>query len=622
MIRIFKYLKSHYIHIALIVALLFLQAFGELSLPDYMSRIVNVGIQQGGIESALIKAMRAEEYEKFKLILDDTEEKLFQDNYTLMDSTSGTDYVDEYPALTSGSAYILTGEDEASLMELEAMLEKRLPVLYALENYKSGEGSQMPIGIPAGADIFGALKMMPDEQVKALVDKFDAQMSIMPSEMTRQGALQYVRGEYEALGSDLDSIRSSYILKTGLLMVAIAFLSMFAAVCVTYLSARTASALGSVLRDKVFTKVTTFSNTEFDSFSTASLITRTTNDISQVQNIMVMMLRMVIYSPILGIGGIIKALGTNMSMAWIILLGVVSIMVLVGSLFAVAMPRFKKVQLLVDKVNKVMRESLVGMLIIRAFNTEALEEKKFDDTNSELTKVNLFVSRAMSGMMPIMMLIMNGVMLLIIWVGAKEIDLGNIRVGDMMAFMQYAMQIIMSFLMLSMVSIMLPRAAVSADRVMEVIEKDSSIIDPVKAEKFSDELRGQVEFREVYFRYHGADEDVLRNISFTAMPGEVTAFIGSTGSGKSTLINLIPRFYDVTAGSVMVDGKDVRNVSLKDLRDKIGYVPQKGVLFSGTIGATSSTGQAASLKMRFRRLRGSQGARSSSLRRRTPTIQE
>lgn len=583
MIRIFRYLKSHYIHIALIVVLLFLQAFGELSLPDYMSRIVNVGIQQGGIESALIEAMRADEYDKLKLILDDSEEELFLNNYTLMDSTSGIDYKDEYPALASGSAYILTGKDETSLAELTAMLEKRLPVLYALENYKSGEGSTMPIGIPISTDIFEALKMMSDEQVRNLIGNFDAQMSVMPSEMTRQGALAYVRGEYEALGADLDSIRSSYILKTGLMMVLIAFLSMFAAVCVTYLSARTASALGSVLRDKVFTKVTTFSNTEFDSFSTASLITRTTNDISQVQNIMVMMLRMVIYSPILGIGGIIKALGTNMSMAWIILLGVVSIMVLVGSLFAVAMPRFKKVQLLVDKVNKVMRESLVGMLIIRAFNTEALEEKKFDDTNSELTKVNLFVSRAMSGMMPVMMLIMNGVMLLIIWVGAKEIDLGNIRVGDMMAFMQYAMQIIMSFLMLSMVSIMLPRAAVSADRVMEVIEKDSSIVDPSEPQKFNDELKGQVEFRDVYFRYHGAEEDVLRNISFKAKPGEVTAFIGSTGSGKSTLINLFPRFYDATSGSVLIDGTDVRKVSMKDLREKIGYVPQKGILFSGTI---------------------------------------
>jgi ATP-binding cassette subfamily B protein len=591
MLKLFRYLKKFAPHIALIVVLLYVQAMSELSLPDYMSRIVNVGIQQGGISSARIEAIRESEYEKLGIFLTDEEADLFEENYTRLEAGNLTGeeretYLAKYPILRTEPIYVLTGTDEGRLDELETVLSKKLLILFGIEQGSSSEnpmGAGLPIDLPPGVDPFDVLGRLPQEQIDSLIADFDTKMSVLPQNMASQGAIQYIKSEYAVLGMDTGSIQSGYIFRTGFFMVMVALLSMAAAVSVVYLSAKTAAGLGTILRQKVFRKVTTFSNAEFDSFSTASLITRSTNDISQVQNLMVMLLRMVFYAPILGVGGIIKALNTNVSMAWVILVGVVSVLVLVIVMFSVAMPKFKKVQKLVDKVNQVMRESLVGMLIIRAFNTERYEEKKFDDTNNELTRVNLFINRAMSGMMPLMMLIMNGVTLLIIWVGSKEVDLGTIQVGDMMAFMQYAMQIIMSFLMLSMVSIMLPRASVSAQRIVEVLDKEVSIEDPEEPVSFRTDTKGRLEFRDVSFRYGGAEEDVLKDVSFTAEPGEVTAFIGSTGSGKSTLINLIPRFYDVTKGQILLDGVDIRKVAMEKLRGKIGYVPQKGVLFSGTI---------------------------------------
>lgn len=445
--------------------------------------------------------------------------------------------------------------------------------------------------LPEGADPFELLKSLPEEQLDQIKIQIDEQFVNLPENMISQSATNYIKAEYEAIGIDISKTQSSYILSIGGIMLLIALLGMVASIIVGFLSARVAASLGRNLRDKVFEKVTSFSNAEFDNFSTASLITRSTNDIQQVQQFMVMLLRMVFYAPILGVGGVIRAINTNTSMAWIVALGVAAILILIISLFSIAMPKFKALQKLVDKVNLVMRESLNGTLVIRAFNTQKHEEGKFDKANKDLTKTNLFVSRLMVTMMPSMMLIMNGVMLLIVWVGAHQIEQGAIQVGDMMAFIQYAMQIIMSFLMLSMVSMILPRASVSAQRIAEILDQDIIVKDPDNPKEFNKNLKGLLEFKNVSFKYPGAEECVLKNINFTARPGETTAFIGSTGSGKSTLINLIPRFYDVTEGEILLDNINIKEVSLYHLREKIGYVPQKGILFTGTIESNIKYGE-------------------------------
>ena len=405
----------------------------------------------------------------------------------------------------------------------------------------------------------------------------------MPESIVTQRAVLYVKDEYKAIGMDTDALQNQYVLLAGAKMLGGALLSMAVTILVSLLAARVAAALGQELRGRVFRRVVDFSNAEFDRFSTASLITRSTNDIQQIQMLFVMLLRIVFYAPIMGVGGVVKVLNTNTSMAWIIGVAVLAIIAVVLVLFAVAMPKFNLMQKLVDKLNLVTREILTGLPVIRAFSTEKHEEERFDTANKNLTKTGLFVNRAMSCMMPVMMLIMNGVSLLIVWNGGHGIQNGDMQIGDMMAFIQYTMQIVMSFLMICMMSIMWPRASVSAKRIEEVIETEPSIRDPQRPLPFDETKKGLVEFQNVSFRYPGADENVLENISFTAKPGETTAFIGSTGSGKSTLINLIPRFYDVSEGQILVDGTDIRQVNQHDLRSRIGYVPQKGVLFSGTI---------------------------------------
>jgi ATP-binding cassette subfamily B protein len=456
---------------------------------------------------------------------------------------------------------------------------------------EGNKGENPFANFPEGTDPFVLLEDLPKEQLDGMKIKIDEQFKNLPENMVTQSAINYIRSEYEAIGIKIEKTQSNYILYIGGIMILIALLGMVASIIVGFLSARVAASLGRNLRYKVFEKVTSFSNAEFDNFSTASLITRSTNDIQQVQQFMVMLLRMVFYAPILGVGGVIRAINTNTSMAWIVAVGVIAILTLVITLFSVAMPKFKIVQKLVDKVNLVMREALNGTLVIRAFNTQRFEEKKFDNANKDLTKTNLFVSRLMVTMMPTMMLIMNGIMLLIVWVGAHEIDKGAIQVGDMMAFIQYAMQIIMSFLMLSMVSMILPRASVSAQRIAEILDKDISIKDLANPKEFRKDIKGLLEFKNVSFKYPGAEESVLKDINFTARPGETTAFIGSTGSGKSTLINLIPRFYDVSEGEILFDGINIRDVRLHDLRERIGYVPQKGILFTGTIESNLKYGK-------------------------------
>ncbi|NLK96900.1 MAG: ABC transporter ATP-binding protein [Epulopiscium sp.] len=594
MLKLIKEFKPFIVSILIIVGLLFLQARTELALPDYMSDIVNVGIQQNGIENLVPQVIKADTMDKIMIFLDDDEKALVDRSYKLIgkDNLSQNEYqelIKKYPALEIENLYILNTNSKNDIEEMNLYLGKTLLVIGAIE-----EGAiQSFMNLPQGTDPFMVLKQLPREQIDALKIRMDEQFKTLPEGIITQSAITYIKSLYEEIGISIKRLQTNYILYIGGIMLLISLIGMGASIAVGFLSARISSGLGRNLRDKVFKKVTTFSNSEFNDFSTASLITRSTNDIQQVQMFTVMLLRMVFYAPILGVGGVVRALRTNTSMAWIIAVGVMAILTLVIVIFSTAMPKFKKMQKLVDNVNRVMREALTGILVIRAFNTQKVEEEKFDNANMDLTKTNLFVSRIMAVMMPTMMFIMNSVTLLIIWIGAKEIENGSIQVGDMMAFMQYTMQIIMSFLMISMISIMLPRASVSALRISEVLNKEITIKDPVHPKELRKDVKGILEFRNVSFKYPGAEEYVLKNISFTANPGETTAFIGGTGSGKSTLINLIPRFFDVTEGQILLDGQDIRDIKLHDLRERIGYVPQKSVLFTGTIESNIRYGKNA-----------------------------
>lgn len=602
--NILKQLKPFTIFILIIIALLFVQAMTDLALPDYMSNIVNIGIQQNGIDNAVPQVIRAAEMEKIKLFLNEEENNLIDNNYKLINKENLNEkeynnYSKKYKALEKESLYILNTSNKEDIEKMNSFLGKAILTKYSIEKgtpqgITSGDRNKIenPFKkLPEGTDPFIVLKNLPKREFDTMKSEIDKQFKSIPDTMITQSAINYIKLEYETIGIDMNKIQSNYIQSTGGIMLLIALIGMVASVIVGLLAARVSASLGRDLRDKVFKKVTSFSSPEFDNFSTASLITRSTNDIQQVQVFVMLLLRLVFYAPILGVGGVIRALNTNTSMAWIVAVGVIAILVLVTTLFMIAMPKFKKVQKLVDKVNLVMRESLNGIMVVRAFNTQKFEEKKFDNANKNLTKTHLFVSRLMTIMMPTMMLIMNVITLLIVWVGAHEIDKATIQVGDMMAFIQYAMQIIMSFLMISMVSLILPRASVSAQRIAEVLDEDIIIKDPQNPRKFNNDIKGLVEFKNVSFKYPGAEEYVLKDINFIARPGETTAFIGSTGSGKSTLINLIPRFYDVTDGEILFDGVDIRDITLEDLRENIGYVPQKGVLFTGTIESNLKYGK-------------------------------
>lgn len=542
--KLFKFLRPQAASVCVILLILFIQAYCDLSLPGYTSDIVNIGIQQKGIDTYVPKEIGKQDFEALLSVVPEENQDDVQDAY-----------LEEEDRFVLSESIL---KEEEELEELTDILGKPMLILAAVEMDGMGMGAKME----------GASSL----------DNFD-----LPDTMIQQASVAYIQQVYQKLGIDLDQLQIQYMVMTGLKMLALAFLGMAASVLVGFMASRTAAFVGRDLRSNVFKKVVGFSNREFDQFSTASLITRSTNDIQQIQMLTVMMLRMVLYAPILGIGGIIKVFRTNVSMSWIIALAVVLILGVVLVLFTVAMPKFKQLQNLVDRLNLVTREILTGLSVIRAFSTEKYEEKRFDQANRDLTRTNLFVNRAMTFMMPTMMLIMNGISVLIVWSGAHGINDGQMQVGDMMAFIQYTMQIIMSFLMLCMISIMLPRAAVSAVRVDEVLTSETVIHDPSHPKEMKKNGNGIVEFSHVSFRYPGANEDVLHDITFTAKPGETTAIIGSTGSGKSTLVHLIPRFYDVTEGSIRIDGEDIRNVTQHDLRERLGFVPQKGVLFSGTI---------------------------------------
>ena len=606
--NLFKYAASYWKAMIAIVLILVVQAYCDLSLPAYTSDIVNVGIQQGGIEDEVPRQIATEEMEKLLLFVSEDDQQTVMDAYTedntsykkeayvLIDSVAEEENTMENlkdilqipMMMTSG---IESGSDTTK--QMEDKLKEQMSQGMA-QSMPQGADRTMPEGMPQGESqavslddmsMFDLLKMLPAEQRATMVEKIEEQMSEMPDTILDQAAVSFCRSAYKDLGMDMDQTQIHYLLKTGGQMAALALLGMVASIMVAFLASRVGASAGRDLRSGVFHKVVGFSNNEFNHFSTASLITRSTNDIQQIQMLIVMLLRMVLYAPILAIGGVLQVMKTNVSMSWIIGLAVIIIAFVVLLLFLVVMPKFKVLQNLVDKLNLVTREILTGLPVIRAFSTEKHEEERFDDANRTLTKTNLFVNRAMTFMMPVMMLVMNGVSVLIVWTGAHGISDGQMQVGDMMAFIQYTMQIIMGFLMLCMISIMLPRAAVAADRVEEVLKSETMIHDPKQEKHFPEDGKGVLTFEHVSFRYPGADEDVLEDITFTAKPGETTAIIGSTGSGKSTLVNLIPRFYDVTSGDITLDGVDIREVKQQELREKLGYVPQKGVLFSGDIAS-------------------------------------
>lgn len=584
--KLFKFLKPYAAAVAAIICILVVQAYCDLSLPTYTSDIVNVGIQQGGIDETLPDTISKKDLNHLLLLVPSDRQKIVKNAYT--ESVEKYDYNGTVMELKAS-----VKEDKKKVDRLSEILGK--PMLMAA-GFDSGSEMTQKIeeqmrtqmsGIPNvdKMDIYDMLEFMGVEGRNALIGQMDQQMDSMQDSIIAQAAAGYIKDAYTHIGIDTDQIETTYILHTGAKMLALAFLGMAASILVGLLASRVGAGVGRRLRENVFRKVVGFSNAEFDKFSTASLITRSTNDIQQIQLLLVMILRMVLYAPIMAIGGIWKVFHTNVDMSWIIGLAVAVIIVIVGFLFLVVMPKFKLIQNQVDKLNLVSREILTGLSVIRAFGTQKYEEERFDDANKALTKTNLFVNRAMTFMMPLMMFVMNSIAVLIVWVGGHSINDGAMQVGDMMAFIQYTMQIIMAFLMICMISVMLPRAAVSAGRVDEVLTSETMIHDPGNPSHIPEEGKGKIVFDHVSFRYPGAEEDVLHDISFTAEPGKTTAFIGSTGCGKSTLVNLIPRFYDVTDGKITIDGKDIRNVSQHELREKLGYVPQKAVLFSGDIAS-------------------------------------
>jgi ATP-binding cassette subfamily B protein len=578
------------------LVLLFAQANFDLALPDYLSQIINVGIQQSGVEHAAPEAIRQSQMERVLLFVDVDQQDDVLDAYTLVEEESATfdDLLAEYPAAEE-DLYIRNELDEDRLAALEVQMAPALLAVVAIQQMMdnpdaapAGEVPDLgfdPSQLPPGMTVFDVLAQLPAARRSQITEALSSQFDALGAQALRQGALSAVRAENEALGADIGALQTNYILRVGGIMLLMTLLSAAATIGVGYYSARTAAGLGRDLRKDVFTKVESFSSAEFDQIPTASLITRSTNDITQIQNVTMMIVRLGIYAPILGVGGIIRALAKSASMWWTIALALVVLIGVIALVFGTTMPKFRLIQKLVDRLNLVARENLSGMMVIRAFNRQDFEEERFEQANQDLTENTLFTTRVMAVMFPIMMMILNVLSVVIIWVGSQEVAMGAMQVGDMMAFLQYALQIVFAFLMVSILLIVLPRASVSADRIAEVLEVEPRIQDPVAPRTLNGNFRGQVEFRKVSFRYPGADEDVLQDINFVAKPGQTTAFIGSTGSGKSTVVNLIPRFFDVTGGQILIDDMDIREVTQHDLRQRIGYVPQKGVLFSGTIAS-------------------------------------
>jgi ATP-binding cassette subfamily B multidrug efflux pump len=596
MLRLSKYLKPYIPLIVLTIALLFVQAYASLALPDYMANIVNVGIQQGGVQNAAPSAIRQSEMNKLVLFMNSGDKALVLDAYTPVDKNSAdyAQYVTQYPDLANEPIYVLKSVDQAKIDQLNPVMGKAFLIVSSIQQLMADPAKAAAMGqsfgfdlskLPPGTDVFSLLAKLPASQLAQVTAAINQKFSGMDASLINQSAVVAIKAEYNALGMDTGKLQNGYITHTGIIMLLLSLLAGASTVTVGYLASKAAAGSARDVRKDLFERVENFSNTEFDKFSTASLITRSTNDVTQIQMVVFLLLRIVFFAPIMGVGGIIMALNKSTSMWWIIALAVLALICLIGVVFSVSLPKFRIMQSLIDRLNLVTRENLSGMMVIRAFNMQKFEEDRFDKANVDLTSTSLFVNRVMVTMFPFMMIIMNGLSLLIIWVGAHQVAQSSMQVGDMIAFLQYSMQIVFAFLMLSMMFIIIPRASVSGGRIADVLETKPTINDPQAPQQFKEPFSGAIEFRDVSFRYPDALEDVLHNISFTAYPGQTTAFIGSTGSGKSTVVNLIPRFYEATAGAILVDGTDIRQVKQHDLRDKIGYIPQKGMLFSGTIGS-------------------------------------
>ena len=575
---------SFVIPVVIVIALLVIQALCDLELPSYTSDIINNGIQQGGIDSAIPDVLTEDIYTAIMRMTDD--EEVISSSYELyetseLSSDELTELSDKYPLISEENLYILNDLDESRQEELEKTIKMPLIVSAMLDSNNASLVESLNLEIPEGYTLLDIIMIMDDNTFDAITSSIASSLESLDSSILDQYAYSSVSTIYNTVGVDMEDYQMNYIIREGLMMLAIAGVGMIIAIIVGFLIARLAAKIGYTLRSKVVRKIMSFSATEFKEFGASSLITRSTNDIEQIKMFFIMLLRIVVFAPIMGIGAFIKV--SNNPLNWIIGLSLVIILVLIGILFGLAMPKFKSMQKLIDKMNLVSREIITGMPVIRTFGTEKYEEERFDKANVKLTKTNLFVNRLMGIMLPSMMLVMNIISILIVWYGAKEIDFGTLQVGTLLAFITYTMQIIMSFLMISLVSVMLPRALVSIKRIKEILKKEVSIVEPESPVPFKEEEKGIVEFRDVSFKYPDADEAMLKNISFKATPGTTTAFIGSTGSGKSTLINLIPRFFDATSGEILVDGVNIKEASVTELRNRIGYVPQKGMLFSGTI---------------------------------------
>jgi ATP-binding cassette subfamily B protein len=592
MLKLIKYLKPYILLVIAAIVLLFIMANADLALPDYLSQIVNVGIQHNGIEDAIPQALREERFDRMLLFFSPEEQNLVNRAYQKIEQSDNEAMLAEFPALAQAPIYRLEDLTDYDYDQLEPIMARGLIITYVIQQLQENpEGvadlmGQLPFDptqMPAGMDIYTLLEIAPPDQRDQVVEQIRDQFDAMPATLVNQLAKTAIEREYEQLGVNMARIQTNYILRTGGMMILISLVAGITSISVSFLAARTSAGVARDIRKDVFTKVESFSSQEFNNFSTASLITRATNDVTQIQQVTFMIIRMAFFAPILGIGGIIRAVDKSPNMWWIIALAVGLLLLIIMISFVIAMPKFKIIQKLIDRLNLVTRENLSGMMVIRAFNKQAFEEVRFDHANRELADVGLFINRIMAIIMPLIILIMNGLSILIIWVGADQIAQSTLQVGDMMAFLQYSMQIMFAFMMLSMLFIFLPRAFVSGDRIAEVLESENVIMDPQEPKPFPQPFSGKIEFKDVYFRYPDAEEDILEGITFTALPGETTAIIGSTGCGKSTVVNLIPRFFDVSRGAVLVDDVDVRAVRQRDLREKIGYIPQRGILFTGTV---------------------------------------